>query len=53
MLLSTLPPLQVSLLTYTDDGQLDVSSVIPLIDGVTEGEDDVIVDDVMMTSCVS
>ncbi|XP_065902681.1 NEDD8-activating enzyme E1 catalytic subunit-like [Dysidea avara] len=37
MLLSTLPPLQVSLLTYTDDGQLDVSSVIPLIDGVTEG----------------
>ncbi|XP_065901241.1 NEDD8-activating enzyme E1 catalytic subunit-like [Dysidea avara] len=27
----------VSLLTYTDDGQLDVSSVIPLIDGGTEG----------------
>lgn len=27
----------VSLLTYNDDGQLDVSSVIPMIDGGTEG----------------
>ena len=29
---------QVSLLVYNDDGQLDVSSVIPMIDGGTEGQ---------------
>lgn len=30
--------IQVSLLVYNDDGQLDVSSVIPMIDGGTEGK---------------
>ena len=30
--------IQVSLLAYNDDGQLDVSSVIPMIDGGTEGQ---------------
>jgi len=29
--------IQVSLLSYNDDGQLEVSSVIPMIDGGTEG----------------
>ena len=31
--------LQLSLLRYDDDGQLDQSSIIPLIDGGTEGRD--------------
>ena len=45
--------IQVSLLVYNDDGQLDVSSVIPMIDGGTEGKFSIAVIICSIMSCTS